>query len=101
MVVKMENRYALALLFVAAVGILAAGIAVAHGNSLGWTDSDGLGMMGMMRGMGMMNGMMGTDGFAHSEDDIQWMRKEMKEHMNLTDEEVDEMADHCPMMRGR
>ncbi len=97
----MENRYALALLFVAAVGILAAGIAVAHGNGSGWTDSDDLGMMGMMRGMGMMNGMMGTDGFVHSEDDIQWMKEEMKERMNFTDDEFDEMAEHCPMMRRR
>lgn len=38
---------------------------------------------------------------AHATNDIDWMKDEMKEHMNLTDEEVDEMTEHCPMMRGR
>jgi len=103
MVIKMEYKYVLALLLAAAVGILAVSIAGAHsnGNQNTMMDDGNSGMMGMMGGMGMMNGMMSTDGFVHNEDDIDWMREEMKEHMNFTDEEFNEMAEHCPMMRGR
>ena len=60
-------------------------------------------MMSMMGGMGnMMSGMSGmhNDGFVHSQDDINWMKEEMKEH-GMTDEEFADMAAHCPMMGDR
>lgn len=89
----MENKYITAgLLAIAAFAVVS--VAGAHS-----TDSEGSGMGGMMRGMGMMGMMNGN--FVHDQDDIDWMKDEMKEHMNFTDEEFDEMAEHCPMMRGR
>ena len=101
MVISMENKYLLAIP-IAAISLLAVGLALAHENP-GETNTPFGNMMGNGFGMGgMMNmmEMMGGD-FAHDQDDIEWMREEMKEHMNFTDEEFDEMAEHCPMMRGR
>ncbi len=97
----MENKYilALAVLAVATLAALSIGIAGAHDNSVnqrGTMIDDDFGMMGMDSMMGMMSG-----NFVHDQDDIDWMREEMKVHMNFTDEEFDEMAEHCPMMRRR
>lgn len=91
----MELKYMLAVLAIAAIAALSIGIASAHTNSrnqMGSIDDD-FGMMGM-------GGMMGGN-VVRDQDDIDWMREEMKEHMNFTNEEFDEMAEHCPMMRGR
>lgn len=54
-------------------------------------------MTGMMQGRGMMGMPLSA---MHDSDDIAWMKEEMKEHMGLTDEEIEEMTDHCPMMQG-
>ena len=95
MVMSMENKYLLVAVIAIAVAAFAVSVASADSN----TEDQGWPMMGNGFGDGMM-GMMG-DNFAHDQDDIDWMREEMKEHMNFTDEEFDEMAGHCPMMRGR
>ncbi|MDI6721675.1 MAG: hypothetical protein QMD85_04755 [Candidatus Aenigmarchaeota archaeon] len=87
----MKIEYAMAMLGVLAIGILFIGTASAHSSRNLSTDDD-FDMMGMMNGAGMMNG-----DFAHDPDT---MRDEMKEH-GMTDEEFDEMAEHCPMMRRR
>jgi len=95
----MENKYVLVVLVIAAIATLAIGIASAHSNSRDqdWpTMGNGFGMGNMMEMMNMMGG-----NFVHDQDDIDWMRKEMKEHMNFTDEEFEEMAEHCPMMQRR
>ena len=92
----MENTYLLAAIAVIAVSVLAIGIASAHSNSNRNTMMDNsFGTGSMMNMMGMMNSNSG-----HNQEDIEWMREEMKEHMDFTDEELDEMAEHCPMMRG-
>ena len=92
MVISMKNKYLLAVFAVAAIAVLSISVASAHSNTedQGWPMGSGFGG-GMMRMM--------QDNFVHDEDDIDWMREEMKEHMNFTDEEFDEMAEHCPMMR--
>src|SRR3989344_1284868 len=97
MVIDMESKYLLAVIAIAAIAVLSIGIASAHSNSNQNT------MMNNSFGMGSMMNMMGMmgDDFAHDQEDIEWMREEMKEHMNFTDEEFDEMAEHCPMMRRR
>ena len=93
----MENTYLLAAIAVIAVSVLAIGIASAHSNSNRNTMMDNsFGTGSMMNMMGMMNSNSG-----HNQEDIEWMREEMKEHMDFTDEEFGEMAEHCPMMRGR
>ena len=62
-------------------------------NSNGMMDSNNMmGMMSMMHGNGMMD--------MHDSDDIEWMKTRMKEYMNLTDEEINEMTEHCPMMHN-
>jgi len=97
MVIDMESKYLLAVIAIAAIAVLSIGIASAHSNSNQNT------MMNNSFGMGSMMNMMGMmgDDFAHDQEDIEWMREEMKEHMNFTDEEFDEMAEHCPMMRRK
>lgn len=91
MVINMESKYLLAAtIAIATVSIFAIGIANAHGTN------DYTGMMGNGFGGGMMGG-----NFVHDQDNVDWMKDEMKEHMNLTNEEVNEMTEHCPMMRGR
>ena len=82
---------------IAAIAALSIGLASAHSNNNQNTMMDNsFGMGSMMNMMGMMGG-----NFIHVQDDIDWMRKEMKEHMNFTDEEFDEMVEHCPMMRRK
>ncbi|HLD49420.1 MAG TPA: hypothetical protein VJB11_03575 [archaeon] len=74
--------------------------------SYGRANMMGSGMMSgnMMQGMmgsGMMNGrnsMMNSG--MHGADDIEWMRNEMKEYMNLSDEQINNMIESCPMMKG-
>ena len=90
----MKNKYLLAVIVVIAVSVLAIGIASAHSSSNQNT------MMGSSFGMGGMMGMMNSNS-GYNQEDIEWMREEMKEHMDFTDEEFGEMAEHCPMMRGR
>ena len=54
-----------------------------------------------MMGSGMMSGknsMMNSG--MHDADDIEWMRNEMKEQMDLSDEQINSMIKSCPMMRG-
>lgn len=92
----MKDEYLLAALAVVAASVLAIGVANAHINNRSAQIGNGFGMGSMM---GMMNMMQGN--FVHDQDDIDWMRKVMREHMNFTDEEFDEMAGHCPMMRSR
>ncbi|MBI4174633.1 MAG: hypothetical protein HY517_03235 [Candidatus Aenigmarchaeota archaeon] len=89
----MENKHLLAAVIAIAVAAFAVSVASAHNTND--NTGNGFGMGGMMNMMGMMGG------FAHDQNDINWMREEMKEHMNFTDEEFDEMAQHCPMMRRR
>lgn len=93
-VISMKDEYLLIALAVASVSVFAIGIAGAHINNQGTP------MMGNGFGMDSMMGMM-QGNFVHDEDDIQWMKKMMKDYMNFTDEEFDEMAEHCPMMRAR
>ena len=97
---SMENKYILAALTAIALGALTIGAASAHSNNRNQKGAmmgdDNVGMSGMMGMMSMMQG-----NFVHDKADIDWMKKEMKEHVNLTDEEVDEMSEQCPMMRRR
>jgi len=93
----MENKYLLGIVVTIAAAAFAVSVASAHSNNNQNTMMDNsFGMGSMMNMMEMMSG-----DFVHDQDDIDWMRKEMKEHMNLTNEEVSEMAEHCPMMRSR
>lgn len=93
----MENKYLLVALLAVPV-VFAINVASAH--SIDGYNNSGNGFS--MSGMGGMMGMMqGTNGFVHDKDDIGWMKNEMKEHMNLTNEEVDEITGHCPMIRSR
>ena len=97
MVIDMESKYLLAVIVIAAIATLSIGLASAHSNNNQNTMMDNIfGMGSMMNMMEMMSG-----DFVHDQDDIDWMRKEMKEHMNFTDEEFDEMVEHCPMMRRK
>ena len=97
MVIDMESKYLLVVIAIAAIAALSIGLASAHSNSNQNIMMDNsFGMGSMMNMMGMMGG-----NFIHDQDDIDWMRKEMKEHMNFTDEEFDEMVEHCPMMRRK
>ncbi|MBI5133442.1 MAG: hypothetical protein HZA83_01900 [Thaumarchaeota archaeon] len=89
----MKNKYLLVALLVVAASAFAISVASAHSTD---SSNTGFGMGGMMS---MMQGISGN--FVHDQNDIDWMKDEMKEHMNLTDEDVNEMTGHCPMMRGR
>ena len=100
MVIDMESKYLLAVIVIAAIATLSIGLASAHSNNNQNTMMDNSFGMGSMMSMMNMMGMMSGD-FVHDQDDIDWMRKEMKEHMNFTDEEFDEMVEHCPMMRRK
>lgn len=97
----MKNKHALVALAVAAISIFVIGAAEAQSNDgYGPMMGGGYGMTGdsgNFAGGGMMGGMgnIMQGNFVHDEDDTQWMRK----YMNLTDEDFDEMAEHCPMMR--
>jgi len=91
MMIRMENKYTLAVLSIAAVSLLGIGIASAHGTGTAYRDP----MMGSGNGAHMgMTGMMQ----AYSAEDID----EMKEHHpDLTDEDINKMVEGCPMMRSR
>ena len=87
---------------IAAIAVVAV-VAYAIGQSNG---AYGYGMMnrqyasGMM-GSGMMSGknsMMNSG--MHDADDIEWMRNEMKEYMNFSDEQINSMIESCPMMKA-
>ena len=93
----MKNKYLLAVIVVIAVSVLAIGIASAHrySNRNPMMDKS-FGTGSMMNMMGMMNSNSG-----HNQEDIEWMRQEMREHMNFTDEEFSEMVEHCPMMQRK
>src|SRR3989338_6521335 len=100
---KRNNDTKIVIGVIATLALVAAiGIASAQNNFSNGMMGGNSGMMGgMMQDsdmMSMMNSMHGMNGSVHDSDDIEWMRQEMKEHMNMTDEEFNEMASHCPMM---
>ncbi len=73
-------------------------IGIASASTFRNTNNDMMGSNMMGSGMASMMSSMGMSDFKHDVDDIEFMRKEMKEHMNMTNEEFNEMASHCPMM---
>ncbi|MBI4176598.1 MAG: hypothetical protein HY518_05310 [Candidatus Aenigmarchaeota archaeon] len=91
----MQKTFMLSLLVLATAGLLLAGLAKAHMDNRGTYENNA--MAGMMNGAGMMGAHMGQ---AHDRGDIEQMKQEMKEHMGLTDNEINDMTEHCPMMRG-
>lgn len=92
----MKTKYVL----IAVLAVLAAGAGISAAHA-GGEEAAGTGetmmdapyktMSGMMQMMGMHNGLV------HDSDEIEWMREEMKEH-GFTEEEFNDMAEHCPMM---
>ena len=115
---KKNDANTIAILAVVAVG--ASIIAIAIAATAAVQSSYGYGMMRNSYGFygtgsmaSMMNAMHGSGGFGsgsmmkmmsgnfvHDQDDINWMKKEMKEHMNFTDEDISKMIESCPMMSG-
>ena len=74
MVIDMESKYLLVVIAIAAIAALSIGLASAHSNNNQNTMMDNsFGMGSMMNMMGMMG-----DDFAHDQEDIEWMREEMK-----------------------
>lgn len=91
---KKQNTYTLLIVALTAIAIVAIGIATAQVTErpvMPMNFGDEFPM-----GMGMMMHM--------DESDLEWMKGHMSEHMNLTEEEIDEMfeemQEHCPMMRS-
>ncbi len=86
----MKNIYLLAALAVLAATLFTVGISSAHSNNSGAQSMMGSGM----HGAGMMQGHM-------TGEDAESMVQHMKEHhAGMTDEEISEMIESCPMMRG-
>lgn len=68
-----------------AIGLLSIGVVSAQ---MMQNPSDNNMMQGMMGHMSNMN-----------PENIDWMKDHMKQNMNITNEEIDEIISNCPMMR--